>query len=192
MRGLLLLCSWLVAFGLRAQADSTQALVISAAYSLPLSQAQVIERAQRAWTQTFGREPGAAMALAREAIARRLEVRPAVVGQQFAELLDVDLVAPKPQPPEGESVAHADPSVQRGVLAVTQHRGVGRGQWPRVQHPLPLPRRRRERQRDDQRHRPHLHDRGMPGDRADGDDRGRDGCRRRGWERTGPGAWAAR
>ncbi|MBK8948388.1 MAG: hypothetical protein IPM68_05880 [Flavobacteriales bacterium] len=58
MRGLLLLCSWLVAFGLRAQADSTQALVISAAYSLPLSQAQVIERAQRAWTKTFGREPG--------------------------------------------------------------------------------------------------------------------------------------
>ena len=31
MRGLLLFCSWLLAFGLRAQADSTQALVISAA-----------------------------------------------------------------------------------------------------------------------------------------------------------------
>ncbi|MBL8010294.1 MAG: hypothetical protein JNJ64_06770 [Flavobacteriales bacterium] len=62
MRGLLLFCSWLLAFGLRAQADSTQALVISAAYSLPLSQAQVIERAQRAWAQTFGREPGATLA----------------------------------------------------------------------------------------------------------------------------------
>ncbi|HQW87798.1 MAG TPA: hypothetical protein PLH93_11450 [Flavobacteriales bacterium] len=61
MRGLLLLCSVPVMCGLHAQTDSTLALVISAAYSVPLSQAQVMERAQLAWAQTFGREPGSTL-----------------------------------------------------------------------------------------------------------------------------------
>ncbi|MBK9276413.1 MAG: hypothetical protein IPM49_17990 [Flavobacteriales bacterium] len=66
MRGLILLCSLAGTFGLRAQADSTQALMITTAYSLPLSRTQVIERAQQAWAQTFGREPGASLGPADE------------------------------------------------------------------------------------------------------------------------------
>lgn len=61
MRSLLPLCACVLATGLRAQADSTQALTLGAAYSVPLSTTQVMERARLAWAQTFGREPGATL-----------------------------------------------------------------------------------------------------------------------------------
>ncbi|MBV6404819.1 MAG: hypothetical protein IT228_02700 [Flavobacteriales bacterium] len=56
---MVLLCAMVLAAGLRAQADSAQALLFSASYSLPMSASQVLERAREAWSQSFAREPGA-------------------------------------------------------------------------------------------------------------------------------------
>ena len=61
MRTLVVFAACLFAIGLRAQADSSQALTLGAAFSAPLSATQVIERARLAWAQTFGREPGAVL-----------------------------------------------------------------------------------------------------------------------------------
>ncbi len=59
MRPVVTFCALALAAGLRAQADSAQALLFNASYSLPMSASQVLERAGQAWAQSFAREPGA-------------------------------------------------------------------------------------------------------------------------------------